>query len=806
MLYRVNLVLLHVLIIYLIFCSLQSRAQKRTNRLDEASKNRSKNQSVEGYSELITNNAETQTGLLTFHKVGDNYYFELPEYLLEKEILVVSRISGMPHKFSPYGSGVYTRLREHQVIRFQRRDNSILMRLVSHHDVPDDALRLYQSVMNNNLEPIIYNFKIQATTPGYASYVINIKDFFTSDIPLIGVKSSYISGLDRSKSMISSIKVFSENVEVRHILTYRVSDRPYGDRNNSLSFELNQSLVLLPGKPMVPRLHDHRLGYFGVHQTNYDLNKQRAKKTKSITRWRLEPSDWEAFNRNELVEPVKPIVYYLDPAFPEKWRPYMKKGVEDWQKVFEEIGFKNAIVVKDPPTPEESPEWHIDDFRHSVIRYIPTERGTAAGFTVYDPRTGEILKADIQFGHNHLHYMRKMFFIQTAAANPDARKMKFQDETMGALIRSVIAHEVGHTLGLKHNMIASSAYSVDSLRSPSFTSTHGLSPSIMDYAWGNYIAQPEDGVTNFYTRIGEYDYWAIKYGYHPIALNISPEQEQKVLKRWIKEKAGNPLYRAVGGTDGEMDLGDDPIKAAKLGIANLKIIMKNLIRWTSEGDSDYSDLQELHEAIYKQFYRCLEPVVRMVGGQYYMAKAPDEPGPIYEYIPAEKQKQAIKLLNEYLFKTPNWLVDNKIHERVPDGLSSNGTIKNIMEIQRRVLNGLMSNVISMTEDGALNGNSAYTLDKLYQDLRRMIFNKIRTDDSINIYKRNLQKVMIDKWGEFMKIEHALYKHTDISSLTLGNLLILRQEIEDGLTYSKDAMSKYHLKDLLMRIDQILSTQ
>jgi hypothetical protein len=412
------------------------------------------------------------------HKVDEKYYFEIPFDLMEKEILVVSRISGHVKGLNFGGAGMKSR--PQQVIRWQKHDNKILLRSVSYSSTASEEDPVYQSVINNNFEPIIQTFKLEAYNKDSTGVVFNATPLFSTDIAMIGALSDSqrkrfgIRSLDKSRSMILHMKSFPENTEVRHVLTYSGTKLPDNVITNTLSIEMNQSFIKLPEDPWQPRYYDPRVGYFSVRKTNYSLDEQKAAQQRFITRWRLDPVDMEAYKRGELVEPKKPIVYYVDPATPDKWKPYIKQGVEDWQKAFEKAGFKNAIIAKDPPSKEEDPDWSPEDVRYSVIRYITTDIQNAQGPHVHDPRTGEILESDILWYHNILNLLRNWYFIQTSAANPEAQKPKFDDALMGELVRFVSAHEVGHTLGLPHNMGSSVAYPVDSLRKAGFVQRMGV--------------------------------------------------------------------------------------------------------------------------------------------------------------------------------------------------------------------------------------------------------------------------------------------------------------------------------------------
>jgi len=793
--------------------SAQLFGKKKKKAAEKPKTERKSKSPFKKYSAVITKEAESDEGLFTFHKVNAKHYFEIPESLLEKEILIVSRISGHVKGLNFGGAGMKSR--PQQVIRFQRKDNNLLLRSVSFNSVADEEDPIYLSVKNNNFEPIIESFKIEALGKDSSTYVINVDDFFTTDIPMIGAlydsqrKAFKVSNVDKGRSVIVHGKAFPENVEIRHILTYRGKNLPDNRLSGTLSIEMNQSMILLPEEKMVPRNYDERVGYFSIRQLNYSKDAQKAETDRFITRWKLEPSDWDAYNKGEAVEPLKPIVYYIDPATPIKWRKYIKQGVEDWQSAFEKAGLKNAIMAKDAPTKEEDPDWSPEDVRYSVIRYIATDIQNAQGPHVHDPRTGEILESDILWYHNVMNLLRNWYFVQTAAINPEAQNIKFKDELMGELIRFVAAHEVGHTLGLPHNMGSSVGYSVDSLRSPTFTATHGVAPSIMDYARFNYVAQPGDGVKNFFPKVGEYDDWSIKYGYKPIPNTPTAESAEATLNEWILEKADNPLYRfgrqrglPVDPSAQTEDIGDDSMIASELGIENLRRIAKKLMDWGTEPGENYDDLQELYNNVVGQYNRYMGHVTANVGGIYEFYKTSDENGAVYTHASVDKQKRAIAFLNKQLFQTPEWLIDPQILTRIEE----DGIVDRVKALQTRTLSRLLSGsrVKRLLENEALNETDAYAATEMMQDLRDGIFAELRTGRKIDTYRRNLQKAFVEQLSDLVNTTNKDVLTTDIPSLARGNLALLQVEIRRGLSRQGDTMSRFHLQYLQERIDQVLN--
>ena len=779
--------------------------------------------STSPYEEIVTD-AESDEGLFTTHVNEEKLYYEIPDSLLGTELLMVTRIAQTATDMGFGGEKAQT-----QVLRWEQQNDRVLLRRVSYENVADEDEPIYEAVRNANFEPIIMSFDIEAHNADSSAVVIDTTPLFTSDVPALGLQQSrreqyQVRSLDGDRTFFERAASYPENIEVRNVLTYNAQEPPSNGATNSISIKMNHSMVLLPEEPMQARLCDERVGYFNVEQVDYGRDEHRAVERCYITRWRLEPSDPEAYANGELVEPVEPIVFYIDRATPERYREYLKQGVEDWQVAFEAAGFKNAIIAKDAPTEEEDPEYSPEDIRYSVIRYFPSEIPNAYGPHVHDPRSGEILKSHIGWYHNVANLLRNWYFIQTAAANPDARAVNFEDDVMGELIRFVSAHEVGHTLGLPHNWGSSHAVPVDSLRSPTYTAENGTAASIMDYARFNYIAQPGDGVDSFDPKVGPYDIWSVKWGYSVLPEYESPDAEEAVLNEWIRERAGEPEYFFGGSNSLGADprsqreaLGDDNMEAGELGIANLERIVPNLIDWTYREGESYGQLDELYGEVVTQWNRYLGHVTRNLGGVFETHKSYDQDGMVYEVVPAEQQQRAMEFLGTYAFDTPEWLLEEDVLRRI----ENSGTIDRIRTVQVGVVDDVLDpmRIARLVEAEAMHGaDEVYTALDLFEGLRTNVWSELAQGQPIDAYRRSLQRGYLDRMhyllneepdmpsdalAEYFDLTPVTVEQSDIRPYVRGELRTLEEDIQRALNRTTDRSTELHLQDALSRIESIL---
>lgn len=794
------------------------------------------------FSEIITPRAKADAGLFNVYKVDDRYFFEIHDSLMNRELLVVARISkaaadGRTAFFGYAGDQI-----GESVISFEKGpNNKVFMKQLSFRERSADSSRdgMYRAVKNSNIQPLVASFDVKALSKDSSGVVVDMTDYVNGDNEVFFFQASQkrLFGLGSplaDRSYIQGVKSYPINVEIKTVKTYTKSPggggipglptAPSAGGSTPATYELNTSIVLLPKVPMKGRFFDNRVGYFAVNYVDFDLNPQGIENKSLVARWRLEPrpQDMEKYKRGELVEPMKPIVIYIDPATPKKWVPYLIQGVNDWQVAFEKAGFKNAIYAKEAPT--NDPEWSLEDARHSAIVYKPSDIENASGPSVKDPRSGEIIETHINWYHNVMSLLYKWYFIQCSPLDPRARKPLMDDALMGELVRFVSSHEVGHTLGLRHNFGSSGMVPVENLRNKAWVEANGHTPSIMDYARFNYVAQPEDniGPKGLFPRIGAYDKWAIQWAYTYLPQFPTAESEKAFLNNWIIDSLKkNPMLWFGTETDPadprgqNEDLGDNSMKASAYGIKNLQRIVPNLLTWTKESNEGYGKPAEMYGEVVGQYSRYMGHVAKNIGGAYTTPKTVEQAGPVYEFVPEARQKEAMDFLQKQLFTTPEWLIDKKFNTLT--GVANGAEITRVQDATlSRILSASTLNRLVQAE--MVNGNEAYTATEMLSDLKKGIWSELPARKSISMQRRNLQKAYTERilallappsttnisiGGQNFTASSGLSKTTDAYSIVKGHAKSLAAEVKAAAASAPDAATRLHLQDMADRMYEAL---
>ena len=822
--------------------TISSNAQRPdlAQRTDSIKKDMPAKVGPKAFGEVITKKAVSQKGVFSVHFLDDKYYFEIPDSLLGRELLAVTRFTKVAGGARKYGGEEVNE----QSLQFEKGPNQrIFMRVVTLISRADSTQTIAKAVKNSYLDPIVASFDIKALGKDSSSSVIEVTEFFKGDNQAVSLTPSAkrmfgLMGLASDRSYIESIKSYPINMEVRTVKTFNASapmpgspmgggssaSIPAAMNGGAVTLELNTSIRLLPKVPMNTRFFDSRVGYFADNFVQFSDDQHKVDNKVFAVRYRLEPkpADLEKYTRGELVEPIKPIIYYIDPATPKKWVPFLIAGVNDWNKAFEQAGWKNAIQGKEWPNDSTM---SLEDARFSVIRYFASDIENAYGPQVHDPRSGEILESHIGWYHNVMNLVHDWYMIQTAAVDPAARKIKFDDELMGNLIRFVSSHEVGHTLGLRHNMGSSSKTPVEKLRDKQWVEANGHSASIMDYARFNYVAQPEDNInqSGLFPRIGDYDKWAIKWGY--TYTGVGDEADKKINNKWIIDALsksdrvwfGGEGFNADPRAQSE-DLSDNAVKASEYGIKNLQVIIKNLPEWTKEEGDRYENLNDMYGQLVSQFNRYMGHVAKNIGGVNETFKSIEEPGDVYTPTPVDMQKSAMNFLQTQLFTTPKWILDNTILNKVSSPIAN----ERLQSIQTNVLKSLLEKgrLYRLITSTTRYGNATYSLHDMMEDTRKGIFAELTSKKATDVYRRNLQKAYVAQLEDIIHPDAGAnaaaaaaasfrmgpsidVENTDVVSEAKAQLKKLGSSIQANKGGFTDVNTVNHFDDLQDRIKHIL---
>ena len=756
------------------------------------------------YAEVITSTAKTDEGLFKVHRVqqgaNDTLFYEIPKAELGKDMLWNTQI-----KRNAIGQGYGGQNMGSRVVRWVQRGDRILLLNIDYTLIADASNPLADAA---NYPAIIRSFPIATTSPS-GDPVIDVTAMFTTNVPQEfsgGGRGGGGGRGDTSRTCLARAISFPENINVE-VTTTTTAAAPAaaaepagrggrGPNNPSQTVLLHHSMIKLPEKPMMPRLFDERVGYFTQGLIDYETGEQQAANKRYIARYRLEKKDPNA----ALSEPIKPIIYWVDPATPKQFVPYVIKGVEDWQVAFEAAGFKNAIICKEAPA--NDPEWSPEDVRYSVIRWLPSTTENASGPHIHDPRSGEILEADIQYYHNVQNLGKSWYFVQAGPNDPRVKSLPLPDDLMGELMRYVVAHEVGHTLGFQHNMKASSGYSIQQIRDPKWVKEMGHVSTLMDYSRFNYVAQPEDGIAvqDLIPKIGPYDKWATMWGYKPIPGAKTPEDEKPTLDKWAREQDEKPYLRFSTEGQGGTDPGDnteavgdgDAVEATRLGIRNLARVSEMLLTAATvnyQGEP-FDELEQVYGRMVGQWTTEMNHVVRIIGGVDSTQRHIGQQGVRFSTVPRAKQVEALNFLLQNAFTTPDFMIRPEILRQI----QPTGVLDRVRTAQAGILGGLLqaARLDRMAEQSVLDGAVAYSPLDFLTDLRRGVWSELaKPGTAINVYRRNLQRAYLDQMDGRVNGQGS---SAEVRALAKGELRALDRQLQTALATAKDELTRRHLTD------------